>query len=110
MGRQLYGSVNAACSSLSHALPALVMCCIYAKPYTIKSFNVGSVFQLDVVLSSGFAWAGLGGSSSSQILWEAAFVLKALQSLPPEETPSVESDLSSIPSRRNPEKAVRLSP
>ena len=102
--------VNAACSSLLRALPVLVMCCIYAKPYTIKSFHVGSMFHLDVVLSSGFAWAWLGGSSSSQILREAAFVLKALQSLPPEETPSVESDLSSIPSRRDPEKAVTFCP
>ena len=73
----------------------------------IKSFHAGSVFQLDVVLSFGFVWARLGGSSSSQILRKAMFVLQALhlQSLPPEETPSVENDLSRIP-----KKAVRLSP
>ena len=83
---------------------------IKAYRYKIIPCWVGSVFQLDVVLSSGFAWARLGGSSSSPIIREISFVLKALQSLTPEETPSVESDLSRIPSRRDPEKAVRLSP
>ena len=39
--------VNAALSSPSHALPALVMCCNCAKPNDNKTFYVGSVFQLD---------------------------------------------------------------
>ena len=57
------------------ALPALVVCCICTKPYDIKSFHVGSVFHLDVVLSSGFAWAWLGVSSSSPIPRDTLFVL-----------------------------------
>ena len=65
--------------SFSRALAALVMCCKSAKPYHNKSFYVGSVFELDVVQSSGLVWARLGGSSSSQILREAVFVLQALQ-------------------------------
>ena len=56
----------------------------------IKSFHVGSLFELDVVLSSGCAWAWLGGSSSSQILRETVFVHEGPAIPTPEETPSVE--------------------
>ena len=39
---------NAACGSLSRALPCLVMCCKCTRPCDIKSFYVGSVSHLDV--------------------------------------------------------------
>ena len=77
--RERRSSVNAACCSISRAFLCLVMCCKCTKPCDIKSFHVGSVFELDVVQSSGLVWARLGGSSSRQILREAVFVLQALQ-------------------------------
>ena len=63
----------------SRALPSSMIICNVTIPSIIKSFHDGSEFELDVVQSSGRVWARLGGSSSSQILREAVFVLQALQ-------------------------------
>ena len=38
--RERRSSVNAACCSISRALPCLVMCCKCTKPCDIKSFHV----------------------------------------------------------------------
>ena len=77
-------------TSFSCALPCLVVNCNITKPCNNKTFHDGSVFELDVVLSSGCAWAWLGGSSSSQILRETVFVHEGPAIPTPEETPSVE--------------------
>ena len=45
--RERRSSVNAVCCSILRALPCLVMCCKCTKPCDIKSFHVGSVFELD---------------------------------------------------------------
>ena len=86
------------------------MCCECTKPCDIKSFHVGSVFELDVVQSSGLVWARLGGSSSSQILREAVFVLQALQFYLQRKPQAWSVACQAIPSRGDPEKSGKSYP
>merc|ERR1711970_1449749 len=75
-------------------------------------FHVGSVFQLDadVVQSSGLVWARLGGSSSSQILREAVFVLQALQFYLQRKPQTWSVACQAIPGRGDPEKCGKSHP
>merc|ERR1711887_519964 len=73
-------------------------------------FHVGSVFELDVVQSSGLVWARLGGSSSSQILREAVFVLQALQFYLQRKPQTWSVACQAIPSRGDPEKSGKSHP
>ena len=69
-----------------------------------------SVLELDVVQSSGLVWARLGGSSSSQILREAVFVLQALQFYLQRKPQAWSVACQAIPSRGDPEKSGKSYP